>query len=335
MTRIWFNHWFRTAYSLVDLVKKSDIKNNYIIGSHSCENSPISTVCDEWYKEENLPQDEYVAFCIDFCREHDIDVFIPHRKMNDIAKEKARFEAIGVKLLSDDYKMLELFADKAKAYTFFKDDPIVNIPEFVVVNTADDFAAAYADLKSKYDSVCVKFVHDEGAQSFRRITADVDPFKALHRYAGWTITYSDLYAALATQNSFEDMMVMPYLGGCEVSVDCIKTDGGVVALPRYKGDAHIETLRFDEEILRMTNEILRKCDLQYPCDIQFRYLDGKPYLLEVNTRMSGGLPMTCAAAGINIPGLALDKLLGRGCPMPAYSLDERVFSNVELPIIIK
>ena len=332
MIRIWFNHWFRTAYSIVKLMRRND---TYIIGSHSVENSPISTVCDEWYKEEYLPADEYVDFCIDFCRSHSVDVFVPHRHMTAIAENKARFDEIGVKLLSDSADMLTLFENKAQAYKLFKNDKIVNIPEHRVVNTADEFAKAVARMSENYETLCVKFVKDEGAQSFRKIVEKPDAFRALHYYSGFSATYEELYSALSEQESFEDLIVMPYLSGCEVSVDCLKTDGGVLALPRFKGAAHIETLKFDDKILAMTNAVLDKVDLEYPCDIQFRYLGDTPYLLEVNTRMSGGLPMTCAAAGVNIPQLALCKLLNEPCPLPHISTEERVFSNVEIPVIIK
>lgn len=332
MIRIWFNHWFRTAYSIVKLMRRDD---TYIIGSHSVEYSPISTVCDEWYKEEYLPANEYVDFCVDFCRAHSVDVFVPHRHMTAIAENKSRFDEIGVKLLSDNGDLLSLFENKSKAYKLFENDKNVNIPEHRVVNTANEFAAAFRDMSEIYETLCVKFVKDEGAQSFRKIVKKADAFRALHYYSGFSATYEELYSALSERESFEDLLVMPYLNGCEVSVDCLKTDSGVLALPRFKGEAHIETLKFDEEILAMTNAVLAKVDLQYPCDIQFRYLNSTPYLLEVNTRMSGGLPMTCSAAGVNIPQLALSKLLGEPCVMPNISTDDKVFSNVEVPVIIK
>ncbi len=52
-----------------------------------------------------------------------------------------------------------------------------------------------------------------------------------------------------------------------------------------------------------------KVQLKFPCNIQFKIKEGIPYLLEINTRMSGGLQMACLAADINIPNIALNKLL--------------------------
>ena len=84
----------------------------------------------------------------------------------------------------------------------------------------------------------------------------------------------------------------------------------------------------------MTQIIMERTDLQYPCNIQFKIKDGIPYLLEVNTRMSGGLQMSCLAADVNIPNIALNKLLGREAPW-SIRKEERIVSYIEIPQIIK
>jgi biotin carboxylase len=68
--------------------------------------------------------------------------------------------------------------------------------------------------------------------------------------------------------------------------------------------------------------------------IQFKLKGDIPYLLEINTRMSGGLQMTCEAENINIPNIALNKLLGKEID---WNLEakERVVSYIEIPQIIR
>ena len=335
MQRIWFNHWFRTAYSLIDLMKKGCDEQVYIIGSHSVENSPIRLMCDEWYTEEYLEENEYVEFCLEFCKAHGVDVFVPHRHMTAIAENKERFDNLGVKLFSDSGEKLRLFENKAEAYEALRKLGGINVPCFRTVTNADGFRDAFAELSGEYSDLCVKFVNDEGARSFRRIKPKTDAFDSLRCYPGFSITYDELYSALASRESFDELMIMPYLQSEEVSTDCLKTDGGIIALPRFKGAAHIERLSFDSDIVDMAEKIVRYASLDFPCDIQFRYLNGVPYLLEVNARMSGGLPMSCSAANVNIPALALSKLMGKGCSMPHYERKSSIFSNVEMPVIIK
>ena len=45
MTRIWMNHWFSTAYNIVNLIKQDD-PSFFVIGSNEYFGSPIRKACD-------------------------------------------------------------------------------------------------------------------------------------------------------------------------------------------------------------------------------------------------------------------------------------------------
>ena len=107
MARIWLNHWFSTAYNIIELIKKGD-SSHYIIGTNANEYAVYGAVCDEFYKEPVLKDDEYVEFCLEFCRDHKIDVFMPRRGMLPVSMNKKRFEAIGVKVMVDDYDKISI-----------------------------------------------------------------------------------------------------------------------------------------------------------------------------------------------------------------------------------
>lgn len=332
MTRVWFNHWFSTAYYLIELMKK-DESDIYVIGSNRQIDSVISKVCDEWYKDADLSGEAYVDYAIDFCREHKIDVFVPRRQMVEISKAKKRFEDMGVKVLVDDYDTIELLNDKAKTYEYLRSCESLYIPEYFMVNNVEQFKEAYKALSEKYEQVCVKFVRDEGAMSYRRLVKQVSSFDKIRVYNGAEMEYQVYEEILAEKGEFDDLMVMPYLPGYEISVDCLSTDAGLIAIPRFKTSGRHEYVRFDEGILKMAEEIMVKTKLQCPCNIQFKLKDEIPYLLEINTRMSGGLQMGCMAAGVNIPNIALNKLLGKS---KAWTIDksEKTVSHIEMPVII-
>ena len=69
MKRIWMNHWFSTAYNIVNLIKQDD-PDFLVIGSNENFGSPIRTVCNEWYQEPTLKDEAYVDFCLEFCQKH-------------------------------------------------------------------------------------------------------------------------------------------------------------------------------------------------------------------------------------------------------------------------
>lgn len=334
MIRVWFNHWFSTSYGLIELMKQDAEEEIYVIASNKQINSVIQKVCDEWYQDSLADGEEYLQYCLDFCKEHKVDVFVPRRKMVEISENIDRFNAIGVKVMVDDYKIISLLNDKVVAYDFLKDCEGLKIPDYAMVNTAEEFVVAYKKLRKKYEQVCVKFVKDEGAMSYRRIIEKVDKFKRLRVYPGAEIVYDEYVETLGSVESFDDLMVMPYLPGNEISVDCLKTSNGLIAVPRFKGSARHEEIRYDEDILATVKNVMDKVKLECPCNIQFKLRDGVPYLLEINTRMSGGLQMTCAATGVNIPNIALNKLYGREIKWNLEK-ENRIVSYIEIPQIIK
>lgn len=334
MVRVWFNHWFSTSYGLIELMKKDKEEQIYVIASNKQYDSVIQKVCDEWYQDSLADGEEYIQYCLDFCKEHKVDVFVPRRKMVEISQNRKRFQEIGVKIMVDDYEIIKLLNDKVAAYDLFKDVEGVHIPKYKMVNTADEFIAAYHELKQEFEQVCVKFVKDEGAMSYRRIVDAVDRFKRLRIYPGAEVAYADYVETLQTVERFDDLMVMPYLPGHEISVDCLQTPDGLIAIPRVKGSARHEKVMYDKEILDMTKKIMGKINLQYPCNVQYKLKDGIPYLLEVNTRMSGGLQMTCLAAEVNIPNIALNKVLGKRVEW-SINQTEKVVSYIEIPMVIR
>lgn len=129
-------------------------------------------------------------------------------------------------------------------------------------------------------------------------------------------------------------MVMPYLDGPEISVDCLQTCTGVIAIPRFKSAGRHEEICFDSELIEVTKKIVARSGLEQPCNVQYRVGNGIIYLLEINTRMSGGIPMSCLGTGVNIPGIALCKLLGRHV---SWTLPEKntMVSYIEMPEILK
>lgn len=332
MVKIWLNHWFSTAYNIINLIKTGE-QDFYIIGSNDVEDAVYKIVCDEWYVEPILRDEEYAEYCLQFCKEHSIDVFMPRRGMLQISRNKQRFEDIGVKVMVDAYDVISILNHKTDAYELFKDKNIGFVPEYRLVTKLSEFLEAYEYLIERYKQVCFKFIRDEGGKSYRLIDNDRKGYSALFKKQSTCMTLDDVVIALSEREEFSPIIVMPYLSGCEVSVDCLKTDSGIIMLPRIKDTTRIEQLKYDQQILGMCTDFYNKVGLEYPCNIQFKYLDGIPYFLEVNTRMSGGIQMACLASGVNIPNIAVNKIIGRNKTWEIIQKDVKV-SHIEVPIIV-
>ena len=78
--RIWFNHWFSTAFRLMELLKEGCSSNNMdidIIGTNKIDLCVYKTYCDEFYIEPtDISDEDYITWCVDFCKEHNIDYLV-------------------------------------------------------------------------------------------------------------------------------------------------------------------------------------------------------------------------------------------------------------------
>ncbi|MDD4843278.1 MAG: ATP-grasp domain-containing protein [Anaerotignum sp.] len=333
--RVWFNHWFSTAYHIIHLLKDDEYFNFVVVGSNTDSNCVYRAVCDEWVVEPKFDNsDKYVDYCLDFCKQHKIDVFAPRRNMLAISRRIAEFDAMNVLVLVErDYSLMSALFDKAKTYEMFTEAGIGYIPPHYVVKSVESYQEAYKRLKTEENRVCIKFTVDEGAVSFRVIDDRIR--YSLTSNNGAKISYENSIKLLSEMEKFPSLIVMPYLSGPEVSVDCFAMpDGKHIAIPRYKSSTRSETIQFEEEILQTCQLFLDKFKLKCPCNLQFRYDHNTPYLLEVNTRMSGGTQLSCKATGVNIPNMAVNRLLGIEKQV-SYNQKKRVVSFIETPVILE
>jgi carbamoyl-phosphate synthase large subunit len=139
-------------------------------------------------------------------------------------------------------------------------------------------------------------------------------------------------AALEALGEDQSILIQEHLPGEEFSVDVLAgLDGTVIAaVPRSRErvDSGVSiagrTVR-REELSQTAADVARAIGLTGVANVQLRYSsDGVPALLEVNPRFPGAMPLTIAA-GVDMPSLLLDLVLGR--PVPS-AVDFTELANV-------
>lgn len=336
VVRVWFNHWFSAAYHMVNLIKEDKETDFYILGTNGNEENVMKVLCDYWEKEpDNLNDIEYVNYSLEFCLKHSIDIFVPRKKQLIIGKNMKKFEEIGTKILVEkDYDKLKELNNKKNTYEFFEKNNIGYIPEYYIADTWEKFCYGYERLSKKHIQICIKYIEDEGATSFRIIENTENAEDLLRIRKRLNVTIEEVKEFFNTNNIASEIIIMPYLEGPEISVDCLGTDKGLIAIPREKTYTRTEIIKENEEILKICNEFHKKYQLSCPYNIQFRYSNGVPYLLEINTRMSGGIQYSCLSTGVNIPNIAINKLLGVNKEWKLNLSKEQRISYIEMPVLI-
>lgn len=130
----------------------------------------------------------------------------------------------------------------------------------------------------------------------------------------------------------DSILIQENLPGEEFSVDVLAgLDGGVIAaVPRSRervdsGVSIAGRTVARAELSDTAAAVARAIGLTGVANVQLRYsVEGVPALLEVNPRFPGAMPLTIAA-GVDMPSLLLDLVLGR--PVPA-SIGFRELANV-------
>ncbi|MFC5469379.1 ATP-grasp domain-containing protein [Cohnella suwonensis] len=335
-SHIYFNRWFSVAYHYMNMMRDNDEGARFrFYGTHPNIDHLALQACDYAEQEPVLEGTAYVDYAVDFCRKHEIDIFIPRLKMLEIAKEAHRFDDIGTKLMiCRDVDLLESVMEKDLFYRKLEGTGIVPLPDYEVVETAEQFKAAYEKLVGLGHRVCFKPTNAEGGMGFRIIDEQIDPLASLYGWVSLSTTFEQAYAALSSAEKFPKLMVMELLEEDEFSIDCLADANGklLVAVPRRKGAGRVYTLEDLPELQQIARNVAGKFNIPYVYNIQVKYNKGVPKLLEINPRMSGGLFLTCLG-GVNMPYLATKAVKGEAfeAPRPTYGVRA---SYMELPVVL-
>jgi hypothetical protein len=205
------------------MMKEANPDRFVFIGSNEREEATYKLVCDEWYREPaGLTDEEYVDFCVNFCLEHKIDVFVPRRRLELVSLAHERFNAIGVKLLVDKNGMLiKTLDDKAETYKLFAGFLPDYVPQYRIAHSYAEFLEMYSELTAKGKRVCYKLIKDEGACSFRIIDDSIKGDGAIMKTPGSKLTLEtakkilsllDMICRPETADKSEETELLPEAG---------------------------------------------------------------------------------------------------------------------------
>ena len=307
--RVWFNRSFSSVHTAIDLIRQADSDQRFtIIHSNPNPKSPVARAAHAFYLEPTgLASPAYIDWCVAFCREHKVDIFVPGREATAIAGAHAVFEAVGTRVQSAASEAaLQLIHDKARFYAE-TDLPGAPVAEFRPFEDAAGFDAAYDALRRRHAKLCVKPTHSIYGLGFAVLDEQRNSAELLMAGAEYHVSLDDFRAGLATLGSFRSMLLMEFLEGREYSVDCVGDHGRLAtAVVRRKSSLAGAGQRIDQraDILEATAQLCRTHGLNGIFNVQFRETGGQPRILEINPRMSGGIGMACVA-GPNLPYIAL------------------------------
>ncbi|MFI6446327.1 ATP-grasp domain-containing protein [Kitasatospora sp. NPDC050543] len=307
--RVWLNRTYAENVFFIELLRAAP-RPIEVHATHVDPDSPVLAAADVGSLEPaNLSPDAYVDFALDYCARNSIDVFVPRLNQLAISLHHQEFQAVGTALACPPATAIAAFDSKVDGYGAIASLGLPT-PPWWQVRTAAELLAAVGEIEAAGSVACLKPASGAGGEGFRVLTRE--PF-GLHRLAGAPdahIQLDQLVAALHDSPNPVDLLVMPYLEGPEVSVDCLADRSGrlVTAIGRCK---HRRRRSFTTapRYLEPARRLVEGSGMAFLSNVQFRHHAGEPVIIDVNTRPSGGLHQL-RLCGLNLPWNAVQLALG-------------------------
>jgi hypothetical protein len=300
-----------------------------IYGTNVDQDAPALSACDVGEVEpRHVSDDNYADFALDFCRRHGIDILIPPRRLVALAGLTDAFAEGGTSLMCSPPAAVDILTSKSRAYEAARAAGIP-VPPWRVVSDAAGFREAVEELSATGERVCMKPAGEYSAFGFRIL--DDRPLRVKDLLAPPVPLVSVNAVADALKRAADEgeavteFLVMPFLDGPEVSIDCLSAPGGTMltGIARSKQGRYRHLLD-DPATTAIARRLVGHFQLAYLSNVQLRHRNGEPVLLEANPRASAGIFQT-AFTGLNLPWAAVRLLrFGDAGPLPPPRLGGRV-----------
>ncbi|MBX8489537.1 ATP-grasp domain-containing protein [Pseudomonas lijiangensis] len=280
-----------------------------IIASHRQDRSEITGQADVALQEPRNNA-ERIDWVLETARELGVKVIIAGRVGSFYEAHRERFVAEGFDLVTGGTSMQTFINvdDKSLFTAAAEQAGLACIPGISASNT-EELQAAYETL-SRTGEVCIKPTVGIFGHGFWRFKAGVDDFRCFANPDARETSFEAYLNAYRQSDDRPPMLLMPYMPGSECSVDMVCEHGKAVAFVGRRKQGMNQTFERDSEAVQLAVQAAEHFGCDGLINVQTRDdADGKPHLLEINPRYSGGIGYT-REAGINLPGIFATRRLG-------------------------
>lgn len=318
------------APGIIKCLRKNGEREIRIVGVDMNENAGARGMVDAFHTVPAAKADNFIECILEICMKEKVDLVEPivTRELMKFALSRERFEEKGIKLAVMSPETLEIVNNKANLLTAVKEAGLP-CPEFRVVHSVGELETACAELGYPEKAVCVKGAEGNGSRGVRIVDPNKSRFDLFFNSKpnSMYISYDELIRTLSEKPEIPEMLVMEYLPGTEYSVDFLAEEGKSIYAVARRGlsvlTSNMMSLVIDDNrsVIETCSAVVEKLhmDGNFGFDLLYTANDEKPYVIEVNPRLTAGV-VSCAAAGVNLPYLGIKRLLGENLPnlCPAY-----------------
>lgn len=280
---------------LLKYFKETLGENVYIVATDLSEYAPALYFADKTYLAPRITDSHYIDFILDICKKENIraiTTFIDP-EIEILAKNRDKFEALGVEVLAPYEETAKLCFDKYEMFKYLQERGIKTVMTYGDILT---FEKDYEIGKINFP-VFVKPRTGSGSVGARKVL--------------------DMNTLRVVMENDASLIIQEFMDGkdldADVYVDTISHKPVAIFTKRKIsttiGGAN-KTISFkDEKLFERIQEIIKHFKFNGPIDMDFFYKDGEYYISEVNPRF-GGAYLHAYGAGVNFIKLIENNLKG-------------------------
>lgn len=288
---------------LVQYFKEALNGDGKVFVSNSDANSPAFKYADGHVVSPLIYDEGYIDFLLDYCKKNNIEMLISLFDIDlyVLAKNKERFDEIGVTVVVSDADFIKVCNDKWLTYQYLSER---NIP---TPKTYLDLESVENDISNKLISFPLIVKPRWGMGSLEIFTADnLEELNIFYKKIKRNIENS--YLKYESKQDLDNCVIIQQkIKGFEYGVDIIDDLNGNYqnTIIRKKigmraGETDAAEIVENNEILDLTKKLAKYSKHIGNLDMDI-LSDGKNYyILEMNARFGGGYPFS-HLAGVNLP----------------------------------
>ena len=257
--------------------------------------APALRLADRPYIVPCVDSPDYIPALVDICAKERVDVVFPliDPDIQVLSAQRAKFEAVGVKLAVVPMEAAGICADKWRAYKFF---------QRLGLATPRTWLAGQIDPRTARYPLFIKPRNGSAAKHTFKVSNARELFFFSHYVP--------------------DPVIQEYLPGPEITSDVICDLNGellaVVCRRRIEvrgGEVAKGVTIHDPEVIDACVAIAKALPAVGPVTVQCIMKQGRPHFTEVNARFGGGLPLGIAS-GVDSPRWLLARWAGLKVKIP-------------------
>ena len=280
------------ASTLIQMLKSVGEREMTVIGADMDSQAIGRFLCDGFHVVPPASDLGYIDAMLDLVRKIRPDVLFSESSVEVpiLSPHIGRFEDLGAVVPISQPEPIRIASDKFEMYEVLRETTDIDLPQYRLARSLDEFLVAVESLGYPEKAVCFKPPVGKGSRGFRIIDAAIDRKDLLMNYKPNSryMALDEFTYIFRDESEFPPFLVMEYLEGTEFTTDPIALDGDMLLCTTKTVEAArwgviVKGQLVDRpDLVEQTREILRAIPLSYNVNIQFI----GDRLIEINPRVS-------------------------------------------------